>query len=340
MADDNLPGAEPGPVDAPATFDEQVAGISELLGNPETDQSAEVEETDAAEPEQAAPERDILDEVVAEDADNHDDDDTGSGPGDPKGGQFAPDSAKVNLGNGRTISVRELKTYAETREREMQRGFTEKQQALAAERKQVTEYAQSLAQARDFVAWAMEQYGPKQPEPFEGNPMENPAAWIDHQQKMEAWNRHVQAYQSFQQHQQSEAGQKQAETQKQARERIAREASELVKVFPVLKDQGKAKQFWAALETGAAEHYGIPPELTRTVVDHRMVRVLRDALELRKIKSSASQVQKDIGSKPPPVGRRPAPDASAMKARKERSERLRNSGDFDLGVAALKDLIS
>jgi hypothetical protein len=124
MADTNLsPSGEP-VVTTPPTEDQLVDDLANLLEPPETDQPTEPKEGTAAAPE--TDDDDPLglnaeDEAAAADADDPD------GPeAEIKGGRFAPDSAKVKLDDGTTISIAELK-----RNNLYHAGFTQKTQQLS-----------------------------------------------------------------------------------------------------------------------------------------------------------------------------------------------------------------
>jgi hypothetical protein len=336
MADNNLSASAEPDVTTPAqTFDEQVEDLSNLLEDPETDLPEEPEEAAAA----PAEEDDPLG-MGAEDVETPDDTDTtdeADGPdGEVKGGRFAPDSAKV-LFNGQTISIADLKGHVDKRVKEFQRGFTEKTQALSAREAEVTQYAQSLDQSREYLAWYAEQFLPKQPEPFKGDARTDPQGFIEWQQQVAQWQAHAQAWQQFQQSKADEEQRKSGETTKQQQERFEREADALFKAMPVLKDPVKGKQVWANIVSGASS-LGFSPEEVNGITDHRMVLALRKAIAYDRIKSSAPKVQAEVSRRPVVNnGRRAPANQQANREKQARTERLRNDPSFDNGVAALMD---
>lgn len=338
MANDNLSAAaEPVATTAP-TEDELIGQISDLLDDSETNPVKEHEEPAAAE---AEPEDDPLGlEADAEDVEETDaDDPDGSDDAEIKGGRFAPDSAKVKLDDGKTITVAELK-----RNNLYHAGFTQKTQELAkeketfaAERQKVAEYAQSLDQSRDYLAWYAENFLPKQPEPFNGAP-DDYVGFLDWQRKQAEWQTHAQAYSAFQQQKQQDTERKSGETQKQANERLAKERNALLQAIPVLKDPVKGKATWDAIVSGAQQHYGITAEEVNTVGDHRLVVALRDALAYRRIKAAAPKVQAEVGKRPPlKEGRRAPANQTQVKQRQERLERLKRDPSLANGAASLMD---
>lgn len=339
MADNNL-FASAGPVDTtPQTYDEQVEDLSNLLGDLETDLPEDDQDEAAAEVPGAEEDDPLGLDMDAEDVDETDRDDPDGSEPEIKGGRFAPDTAKVTLDDGTVITVAELK-----RNNLYQRGFTEKTTALAkdresfeAERQSVTEYAQSLDQSREYLAWYAEKHLPKDPGPFTGDSIHDPASYIHWSAERDKWALHQQAYQVFQQQKAEEQQRQNGETQKQSNERLLRERDALLKAMPVLKDPVKGKVAWDTLVAGASEHYGIPEEMVNTTADHRFLVVLREALAYRRLKASAPQVQQQVAQKPVKPGRRAPPTATATRERQGRTERLRSTGSFEDGVAALQD---
>lgn len=347
MPDNNLPGS-PGPDVAPSTetsYDDQVAGIAELLGDPIEDPAEDDtahEEAADAEPEAVEDDDPLGLEAEAEDVGEADaEDPDGSDEPEIKGGRFAPDSAKVTLDDGTVITVADLK-----RNNLFQRDYTKKTTELKAEREaidarksEVDQQAQSLDQFREYAAWYAEQFLPKQPEPFKGDPASDPMGYMQWQHQMNQWQAHVNAYQTFQQQGSEKTKQQQAETQKQAQERLAKERDALLKAMPVLKDPVKGKQTWDAIVSGASEHYGITAEEVNTVGDHRLLVALRDALAYRRIKAKAPQAKAEVAAKPAmKPAKRAAPQAAVSKERQVRSDRLRTSGRMNDAVASLMDL--
>jgi hypothetical protein len=337
MADDNLPAPAGPEVTTPPTYESQVEDISNLLGDPETDLPEESADDDAA---NAGPEDDPLGlEDEAEDVETDDSTDP-DGPSDIKGGRFAPDSAKVKLETGETITIADLKGRVETRVRDFQRDYTEKTTALKAKETQVDQRAQSLDQFHEYAAWYAEQFLPKQPEPFKGDALNDPAGFIKWQQDMSQWQTHVQAWQAFQGQKEAETKRKTGDTQEQAKARYQREQAALVKAIPVLRDPVKGPAAWQALKAGAIQHYGMTEEEFNTIGDHRILIGLRDGLAYRRIQAKAPQVQAQVAQKPVMAGgKRAAPNARASREKQVRSERLRSGGDFDTGVAVLQDLL-
>lgn len=344
MADDSdLPEgtAQPDPV---KSEDDLIGDISNLLDDPETDP---IEDEDTAKAEDATdePDEDSEDEDsedVDDDLDDADDDES-DGQSEIKGGRFAPDSAKVKMPDGRIISVKELREFSDTRVKEFQRDYTKSKQELADDRKaieaqkaEVSQYAQSLNQSREYLAWFAETHMPKKPEPFSGNPIADPTGYLEWQHKQNQWQALNEAYQTFQQQKEAEDQRKTGETQQQAQQRLKSEADALSEAFPVLKNPDKRRGFWDRLETGANKYFGISAEEVRSVSDHRIVKALHAAVKQRRLEEKAPQVREEVKRPVAKSAKRLDRTAQDAKQRQARSERLRRDGTFEAGVAALE----
>lgn len=343
MVDNNLSGTEPGPdVTTPPTEASLIEDISNLLDDPETDPAEEQEDSEAAKPDATEEDDDPLGlNVEAEDVANDDDAEDPDGLDDPevKGGRYAPDSAKVKLENGETITIADLKGRVDKRVKDMQRGFTEKTQALSAKEDQVDQRAQSQDQFQEYAAWYAENHLPQQPEPFKGSRISDPMGYMKWAEENDEWLAHAQAYQQFQGQKQADMERQAGETQNKANERLAQEREALLKAIPVLKDPVKGKATWDAIVSGASEHYRITAEEVNTIGDHRMLKILRDALAYQRIKAKAPTVQAQVSARPAiKPGKRTAPQAANVKERQAQTERLRNSGSLDDFAAAASHL--
>jgi hypothetical protein len=337
MADDNLsPSGEPvvTTLPTPPTEDQLVEDISNLLDDPTPDPVEDEPDEAAAPPEEDDDPLGLgAEDVDADTADAPDE----SQDAEIKGGRFAPDSAKVTLDDGSVMTIAELK-----RGTLFQRDYTKKTQELSeerksfeAEREKVSQYAQSLDQSREYLTWYAEQHLPKQPvAPTDPNDF---VGWHNYRLEVDKWNEHVQAYQRFQADKAADSERKAGETQQEKATRLKRESEALFKALPVLKDPVKGAAAWNAIVAGAGQ-YGFTPEEVNAFEDHRFALVIRDALGYRRVKAAAPKVQDQVTKKPAVRdGRRAPPNAAQSREKQARSERLRNSGSFEAGVAALSD---
>lgn len=341
MDDNNLPAPAGPDVTTSAqsvTFDEHVEDLTKalqddpLIADPV---EASVEETPAADD----PDDDPLG-LEAEDVETETAEEPDESEAEIKGGRFAPDTAKVTLDDGTVTTIAELK-----RGTLFQRDYTQKTQALSeekktfeAERQQVSQYAQQVEQLREYASWYAEQYLPKKPEPFTGDRMNDPMGYLQWSQKNDEWLAHAQAFQQFQQQKAAADEQKKGETDKQFQARRLKEAEALGKAIPVFKDPVKGKAAWEAMVAGAAE-YGFTPEDLDAVVDHRQLVILREALAYRRLKAKAPQAPTEAARRPPVrEGRRAPADQQQTRQKQALTEQLNRPGNFDAGVALLRNL--
>ena len=211
--------------------------------------------------------------------------------------------------------------------------------AFEAERESVSQYAQQLNQARDYIAWYAEQHLPKAPEPFSGDPAQDPMGYMQWQQKRDTYAQHLQAYQTAQQLKQTEEQRRAGETQQQTQQRLQQEADALKKAYPILNDATKGPMFLQATARDASKYFALTAdELRQTVTDRRLFGILRDAISFRRLKEKAPQVKEEIARRPAMTnGRRNGPSATDIRGKQVRTERLRKTGSFDDAVAALQD---
>ncbi len=330
---DNTPSTETVETTLPPTEEELIGEISDLLDDSEGNPVEEHEEANAAPDEEDDPLG--LGEEADEETDADDDPD---GQPEIKGGRFAPDTAKVTLDDGTVITVKELK-----RNNLYHAGFTQKTQELAkeketfdSERRELSEYAQSLNQARDYVAWYAETHLPKDPGPYAGAP-DDFIGYQEWQKSRDAWQMHAQAYQAFQYQKEQDEQKRTGETMAQAKKRHEAERAKLLEAIPVLKDPTKGKQVWDNIVNGAQEHYQLTAQEVNSVGDHRMLKVLRDALAYRQLKAKAPKVKEEVAKRPVNPGRRQAPRAQQVKAAQGRLERLKRDPSLENGAASLMD---
>lgn len=338
MADNNLPVS--GTVETPTPPSEAtlIENLADLLDDSPPENPVKEPEDKAATP---GEEDDPLglEEDAADVEDDAADEPDGSDDPEVKGGRFAPDTAKVRLEDGKTITVAELK-----RNNLYHAGFTQKTQELSKERetfdnerKGWTEYAQSLNQTRDYFEWYATTAGiPKDPGPFTGA-ADDYVGYQGWQKEKEAWQNHVQAYQAFQYFKEQEQQRKQGETVSEANKRLKDEQAKLLVAIPVLKDPVKGRVVWSNIVSGAQKHYGLTEQEVNSVSDHRMLKVLRDGLAYQQLRSKAPEVKAEAVKRPVNPGRRQQPQAAFKKAADGRLEQLKRKPSLENGVASLMD---
>lgn len=341
MSDNNLPGAEPGPVDdAPISFGDGVEKLSNLLADPETDLPEAEEEAKAGdeiegeEPEIAIDPEDVETEETAQEADGSD--------AEIKGGRFAPDNAKVTLDDGTVTTIADLK-----RGTMFQRDYTKKTTELAEQRKtfearqsEVDQQAQTLRELAEKITTFSQKYLPKPPEPFTGSVETDPIGYMRHMQSKADYDAALAEFNGLQAGTQvlSEADQRKATEAAQAN--LMAEMQALKAKDPLFTNEAKARAFFEEAVTKGAEWWGLTPEEVGNTASHKAILILRDAMLYRKAVAKAKDAQKQVQAKPilPKVERRASSGTRISADKQAQTERLRRSGSLDDAVAILKNL--
>lgn len=334
---------EKGPVsDAAVSAKDGATDIESILGD-----DLLGEDPEAGDEAQTAAETDPLAESDAEDVVDDGDGATNGSPENLKGGQFAPDTAKVKLEDGTVITVADLR-----RNNLFQRDYSKKTEEVAREREVITkekadvaQVSQKISEEREFLIWFAEQHIPKKPDfPTVGYD-QDPMAHLKYQADKQGYDQMVESWRAFKNGQAQDEQRKAGETQQQAQQRAQKEVQTLFEKVPMLKDNKKAKSFFDALAQGGAEYYGLTEDEIATAAkqDHRNILALADALRFRRAKSQAPAVQKELAAKPKLVRgttQRSGPNANAQRLRAVSSERLKQTGSLRDGIAAIEALIS
>ena len=342
MPIDNLPGVEPGPVDTSTPTEASlIEDISNLLDDdPEPDPVDGKEDQATAETDPDEPEIDVSEDVEDE-ADAEDPD--GSQEAEIKGGRFAPDSAKVTLEDGTVITVADLK-----RNNLFQRDYTKKTTELAAEREQITakksevdQQAQSLTQLAERLTVFSQKYLPQPPEPFTGTPDTDPLGYMRYMQQREQYEQAVNEFNGIQQGTSQLTEEQQRAKDDQAQKDWAAEAAALVERDKFFADPKKVQAFFDEAVAIGGDAWGLTREDIANLKSATAFQVLREAVLYRKALAKSKEVTKQVQAKPVVAigGRRADPKARVTADRNARSERLRTTGSFEAGVAAIEDLI-
>ena len=335
MTSSDLPEGTANDTPTSVGFQQGVEDLANILGDPDTDLNENEVETNEAKTEETAegeqPEEEADDDALELEADPDSPDDA-DGPDEIKGGQFAPDTAKVTLADGSVISVAELK-----RNNLFQRDYSQKTEALKQERnafeqdrQSVQAQAHEVTQQRDFVLSIINEFLPPQPtkELLESD-------LVGYVQSKDAWDRINQLYALKQQDEQRKVHEDGSNYQ----QFVHREVGQLYQKLPDLRDPAKMATFKEeVLDVGA--DYGFGEDELNGVADHRVFLALKDLVRLKKALKKAPQVKQQVEQKPKLIsgGKRMDPKARTSREALGRSEQLRKSGSFDAGVASLMDL--
>jgi hypothetical protein len=210
---------------------------------------------------------------------------------------------------------------------ELRRGYSgqtfinQQMQKVAEQRKEAEQIFGALAQERAQVQQALQMlqdgtFAAPPVAPDEALFETDPLAFM--QQKLE-YDKQAAEYQSRLSQLQEQANANN-QTQQQARQvYLAREAELLQGFAPELFDENQGEANRKALVDSAVESYGFTPEEMGMVMDHRHVRVLKDALAYRALNSESGkkQVEKKVQTKQVRSSKR------KVNAEQQRQKRLR-----------------
>jgi hypothetical protein len=272
-----------------------------------------------------------------------------------KAGQFAARDAKVKLDDGSTISVADLISG-----NMFQRTFTEKttalsqdKRALEAEKGQFAETKQQIEHQRNVILTLAQELLPQEPAPVD--PDQDPLGYMQYlrdrdvyQEKMNKlsylWQSQQQEQVQLTQRQQQEQEQALLQQQEQFQAGLKAEWDLLVTAIPHLKDEAKRQQFQAdAVEIGSSV-YGLKPEEINSVVDHRFIRVLADAVAFRKAiakRDAAKLPAPPAQAQQPRIQQRQRMAPQTVQARDQSSsfDRLRKTGSLTDAAKALEKFV-
>ena len=259
-------------------------------------------------------------------------------------GRFVADTAKVNF-NGKTISVAELKEFADNRSKEFQRDYTAKTMELSERAKayeaREAEFSQSqerVAKEREFIRYYAENYIPQAPVRPDRPAEVDPVAWSVYTEQKEKYDEMVDAWKQAKTMSDETNKVEQEKAQQAKQQQLRTEHEKLVSRFPVLKDKAKHEAFWNSLSTDAEKFFGVPKDSVKALDNADMVYILHKAVKQMRIEAGSATVKKEVTGKPPLVngsGRRQSPGAAQQRSHAANVQRLRETGSNAAGEAAI-----
>jgi hypothetical protein len=207
--------------------------------------------------------------------------------------------------------------------------YTRKTMALAEDRKVAEREKAEASQLKQQLAEALQVWAiPTEQEPDWHSlaktvpPQEFNLRRVEWEARQQKAMRAREQFQALQEHQQQET--------------IRTEYAKLIDAIPEWKDEAKFKAAAQKMQTGSTE-YGFTPEEVAGIVDHRMVRVLHDAIRYRELQKGAPAVTKKVAQAPTTLkpGAKPDQNASSEAARQKQRARLKQTGSVDDALALL-----
>ena len=241
----------------------------------------------------------------------------------------------------------DLQEFISTREQERERATNTKLQEAAEIRRAVEAQASDTARMRDAYEQRLHAFArhleASVPEEFREIRSNadlvrladtNPALVT----KFHAWQAQVssvaQEMAQIEQHKQEEALQARSDV-------LAREYDAISKVWPDFVDQQKGTAIRQELSAYAKER-GFSDQEIQTLVDHRLVLVLKDAIAGRKAQSSLQQAKQKVNAKPLPKVVRPGSGEQSGKGVVDRgqAQRVAKGGNMNDIARTLERMLS
>jgi hypothetical protein len=163
---------------------------------------------------------------------------------------------------------------------------------------------------------------------------------IGYMQQKGAYDQHIAQLQQIVGAKQQHAQQQQAEQQQAMQTWAQGEAEALVTAMPELKQPEKARQFHNDI-VKLGETYGFTPAEIAGNYDHRYLLMARDLLKMQSLMAAKPKAL-DKAKDAPPVqkpGARSSQNEAGRQARKEKMDRLRQTGSLNDGASVIRDLI-
>ncbi len=195
--------------------------------------------------------------------------------------------------------------------------YTRKTQSLAEERKALERSAAETAQLRDQLSESLKRWAvPTEAEPD----------WAELATKLppQEYNlRRVQWEQRQRQKEQARAEFHAMQDQLRA-EAIATERNKLLEAFPEWRDEAKFLSAAKQMADGATV-YGFSAEEVGQIADHRMIKVLKDAIAYRELQKAKPAIEKKVAEVKPSLqpGAKPNRDKEAEAARQKQLARFK-----------------
>lgn len=214
-----------------------------------------------------------------------------------------------------------------------QRDYTRKTQELAKRENEAVEFltkkheeirSQYLSQAELTRAAIVQMAGIKSEDEMAALATTDPSAWVAESQRQRQIGNYLN-----QLSQQIDGEKQQAKAQEEQRTQQQRQ-KQFSEAWDVLSKDGIDKPKLAKIYGGATDKYGFSNEELATIYDHRMVRVLKDALAYQSLKAQKPAVMQKAQNAPRMPSRQAAP------AQERIDKALDNK--FKSGRAKLNDL--
>ena len=299
-----------------------------LADTPETESNEQDEEQTTAD-EATSDEADTV-EAATDEQDEADDEPQGDDADEPAPVEKITVKVKGENGEDETLELTPDDIAASYLR---QRDYTRKTQELAKRENEAVEFltkkheeirSQYLSQAELTRAAIVQMAGIKSEDEMAALATTDPSAWVAESQRQRQIGNYLN-----QLSQQIDGEKQQAKAQEEQRTQQQRQ-KQFSEAWDVLSKDGIDKEKLSKIYGGATEKYGFSSEELATVYDHRMVRVLKDAVAYQALKAQKPAVMQKAQNAPRMPSRQAAP------AQERIDKALDNK--FKSGRAKLNDL--
>lgn len=304
----------------------------------DTDEQSAAEALTASDEEESEPDGDE-EEAEEQEEEAEEERDSEDAEGDEEEAEESEPETVFQLDDGTEVDLEELK-----RGYLRQADYTKKTQEVAEHRKAVEQANQQFQQNQHVLAENLnlalsvvepqlaELAGLNWDELATRDAYEYAEKRAQFDQAQARYNKLMQSAQALVQHQQ--AAQQQRRVQK-----LQEEAKALQMAIPDFADPGKGKQLKEQLRDYAVNTIGLSENEAAGITDHRMIVLMRKAMQFDELNAGKLSVAKKKVSKSPRKAIKPGRPTSKgeqrAQARKEQMARLRKTGSMDDAVAAL-----
>lgn len=220
--------------------------------------------------------------------------------------------------------------------------FTRKTQELAEERQTLQQQAQNLAETRAEYAQKLQTVeqvveGQAQEPDWEELRQQDPNKYAEIRA---AWDRRQEQIEAVKQERERVQQELQQQQQQQREQILQNQRERLLAKVPEWTDPDTREAEQAEMVEAAQVHYGFEPEEVGSVLDHRVMLVLRDAAKFRQLQDKGEKAKK-TAKKNRKKSRTLKPGSSSKKDTDKVSasrKRLAQSGSVDDAAAALLDM--
>lgn len=297
------------PSAARASEDGVAEGLLDVVESSWDDPQPDLADTDSDESDGEGDESEDADEELgaeAEDSDDESDDDSSEDEGEVE-------DDGIELSPGEKVSIEELKKMGLR-----QADYTRKTQEVAKIRDEVSAERQRYIEKLKAAEQALAELGPPEPD-WDTLRKENPAEYAAQREDQRKRQENLEKVRKAREAEEQKDFEAQRE---QFSHHVAEERTKLLMEVPEWQDAGKMQEAYQQMSQFVAK-YGFSPDVLNEITDHRLVLIIKDAMEGRKIKAKGQEkleAPKKAAKVLKPKGKK-APQSDSQKGKKSQDVR-------------------